>query len=99
MLIHHIDEIPVMPKGKGIKIINIPAAARGRGEVVTATTVVNDQDSIKIFSGKRHKVLTQDEMEAYEGERAQRGRKLPQGFRSVERLVPEAEDSAATEEK
>jgi hypothetical protein len=38
-------------------------------------------------------------MEAYEGERAQRGRKLPQGFRSVERLVPEAEDSAATEEK
>jgi topoisomerase-4 subunit A len=88
MLIHHIDEIPIMPKGKGIKIINIPAAARGRGEVVTATTVVNDKDSIKIFSGKRHKILTQNEMENFEGERAQRGRKLPQGFRSVERLIP-----------
>ena len=91
------DEIPVMPKGKGIKIINIPAAARGRGEVVTATTVVNDTDSIKIFSGKRHKILTQDEMEAYEGERAQRGRKLPQGFRSVERLIPLSEESPSEE--
>ena len=93
MLIHHIEEIPVMPKGKGIKIINIPAAARGRGEVVTAITVVNDQDSIKVFSGKRHKILTQDELAAYAGERAQRGRKLPQGFRSVERLIPLSESS------
>ena len=88
MLIHHIDEIPVMPKGKGIKIINIPAAAKGRGEVVTAITVVNEEDSIKIHSGKRHKILTQDEMENFEGERAQRGRKLPQGFRSVDRMEP-----------
>ena len=88
MLIHHIDEIPVMPKGKGIKIINIPPGARNKGEAVTAVTVVNDTDSIKIFSGKRHKILTQDEMENFEGERAQRGRKLPQGFRSVERLIP-----------
>ena len=61
--------------------------------MVTAITVVNDQDSIKVFSGKRHKILTQDEMAAYEGERAQRGRKLPQGFRSVERLIPLSESS------
>jgi len=52
---------------------------------------VNDEDSIKIYSGKRHKILTQDEMETFEGERAQRGRKLPQGFRSVERMEPLAE--------
>jgi len=91
MLIHHIDEIPIMPKGKGIKIINIPAAARNRGETVTAITVVNDEDNIKIHSGKRHKILTQEEMENFEGERAQRGRKLPQGFRSVERMEPVSE--------
>lgn len=94
MLIHHIDEIPVMPRGKGIKIVNIPPAARNKGEVVTAITVVDDEDSIKIYSGKRHKILTQDEMGNFEGERAQRGRKLPQGFRSVERMEPivEGED-------
>ncbi len=89
MLIHHIDEIPVMPKGKGIKIINISVARlKSREEIMTAVTVINDQDSIKLFSGKRHKILSQDEMAAFEGERAQRGRKLPQGFRSVERLIP-----------
>ena len=46
-------------------------------------------DSIIIQSGKRHKVLKPDEMQHYEGERAQRGHKLPQGFRSVERMMPE----------
>ncbi len=89
LLIHHIDEIPVMPKGKGIKIINIPAAKlKSREEIVTAVTVLHESDSLKIFSGKRHKIITPEEMENYEGERAQRGRKLPQGFRSVERMEP-----------
>ncbi len=95
MLIHHIDEIPVMPKGKGIKIINISAAKlKSRAEVATAVAVINDQESLQIFSGKRQKIFSQDDMAAYEGERAQRGHKLPQGLRSVERLVPvrEVED-------
>ena len=87
LLIHHIDEIPVMPKGKGIKIINISAAKlKSRDELMTAVTVLHEQGSIKIYSGKRHKLLDTDEMAKYEGERAQRGAKLPQGFRNVERM-------------
>lgn len=89
LLIHHIEEIPVMPKGKGIKIINIPSAKlKSREEVVTAMTVLHEEDSLKLYSGKRHKIITPDEMENYEGERAQRGRKLPQGYRTVERIEP-----------
>jgi len=89
MLIHHIDEIPIMPKGKGIKIINISAAKlKSRDEIATAVTVINDQDSIQITSGNRTKILSQDDMASYEGERAQRGHKLPQGLRAVERLIP-----------
>lgn len=92
MLIHHIEEIPVMPKGKGIKVINISASKlKSREELATAVTVINDRDSLKIDTGKRHKIMTQEEMHEYEGERAQRGRKLPQGFRSVERLTPVVE--------
>ena len=76
-----------MPKGKGIKIINIPSTKlKSREEIVTAMTVLHEEDSIKLYSGKRHKIITPEEMENYEGERAQRGRKLPQGYRTVERM-------------
>ena len=90
LLIHHIEELPILPRGKGVKIINIPSAKLKTGEeFVTAITVINEDDSIVIHSGKRHKVLKPADMEHYEGERAQRGHKLPQGFRSVERMLPE----------
>ena len=90
LLIHHIAELPQLPKGKGVKIMNIPTAkARSRQEYVTAITVIDEDDNLKIYSGKRYKVLKPEEMEAYEGERAQRGHKLPQGFRAVSRMEPE----------
>lgn len=90
LLIHHIEELPQLPKGKGVKIMNIPTAkAKSGDEFVTAVTVIDEDDNLCIYSGKRHKVLKPADMEAYEGERAQRGHKLPQGFRSVERMMPE----------
>jgi len=92
LLIHHIEELPVLPKGKGVKIMNIPPAkAKSGQEYATAVTVINEDDSLKIYSGKRHKILKPEEMEPYEGERAQRGIKLPQGFRSVNRMEPAEE--------
>ncbi|MCW9025153.1 MAG: DNA topoisomerase IV subunit A, partial [Gammaproteobacteria bacterium] len=90
LLIHHIEELPILPKGKGVKIINIPAAKlKTRDEYVTAVTVIDQDDDMVIHSGKRHKVLKNAEMEKYEGERAQRGSKLPQGFRNVDRINPD----------
>ncbi|MGD8711608.1 MAG: DNA topoisomerase IV subunit A [Thiohalophilus sp.] len=89
LLIHHIEELPVLPKGKGVKIMNIPTAkAKSGQEYATAVTVLDEENSLKVYSGKRHKVLSPDEMEPYEGERAQRGLKLPQGFRNVSRMEP-----------
>lgn len=89
LLIHHIGELPQMPKGKGVKIMNIPTAkAKSRQEFATAVTVINEDDSLKIYSGKRYKVLKPADMEIYEGERAQRGHKLAQGFRNVDRMEP-----------
>jgi topoisomerase-4 subunit A len=90
LLIHHIAELPQLPKGKGVKIMNIPTAkTKSRQEFVSAVTVIDEEDNLKIYSGKRYKVLKPEDMEAYEGERAQRGHKLPQGFRSVSRMEPE----------
>jgi topoisomerase-4 subunit A len=90
LLIHHIADLPQLPKGKGVKIMNIPTAkTKNRQEYITAVTVIDEDDNLKIISGKRHKVLKPEDMESYEGERAQRGQKLPQGFRSVNRMEPE----------
>lgn len=89
MLMFAARDVPLMPKGKGIKLINIPAnKAKSREEFVTAMTVVMPGQSLKVYAGKRHKVLDATELKHYKGQRAQRGLKLPQGFRSVERLEP-----------
>ena len=89
LLIHHVGELPELPKGKGVKIMNIPSKKlKAREEYVTALTVFHEDQSLKIVSGKRHKTLKPADMEPYTGERAQRGHLLPQGFRSVERIEP-----------
>ncbi len=90
LLIHHIEELPKLPKGKGVKIINIPSnKAKLREEYVSAITIIDQDDYLVIHSGKRHKLLKTADMEKFEGERAQRGHLLPQGFRTVERMHPE----------
>lgn len=89
LLIHHVGELPELPRGKGVKIMNIPSKKlKAREEYVAALTVFHEDQSLKIFAGKRHKTLKPAEMEPYTGERAQRGHLLPQGFRNVERLEP-----------
>ncbi len=89
LLIHHVGELPELPKGKGVKIMNIPSKKlKAREEYVTALTVFHEDQSLKIVSGKRHKTLKPADMEPYTGERAQRGHLLPQGFRNVERIEP-----------
>ena len=89
LLIHHISELPVLPKGKGVKIINIPKAkAEKREEYVAAITVVDEKNKLLIYSGKRYKTLTQNDMEPFEGERGRRGLKLPRGFRTVDWMEP-----------
>ncbi len=92
MLIHHIAELPLLPKGKGIKMLNIPPAkSKNHSEYLAAVTVINEDDTLSVYSGKRHKVFDAADMEPFEGERAQRGRKLPQGYRNVWRLAPVVE--------
>ena len=90
LLFHHISELPQMPKGKGIKIINIPSAKLKSGEeFVTAITVVNESDDLYIRSKDATKVMNAEDMEPFEGERGQRGKKLPPRLRNVDVLRKE----------
>ena len=88
MLVIPLNELPQLPKGKGNKIIGIPSArVVSREGYVSAITCVQDGEKLTIHSGQRHKTMKPDEVDEYVGERGRRGKKLPQGYRSVHRMV------------
>jgi len=94
MLIIPMNEVPELPKGKGNKIIGIPSAkVVAREEYITAITSIQDGEKLTLFSGQRHKTMKPDEVDEYVGERGRRGRKLPQGYRSVFRMQAEIKKS------
>mgnify|MGYP001455186059 FL=1 len=85
LLMFPVTDLPVMGRGKGIKIMNIPAArVADRLEMMIAVVVLTEQDSLVIHSGKRFISLKFSDLEVYQGERARRGRKLPRGFQRVD---------------
>ncbi len=87
LLVIPLSELPQMPKGKGIKILNIPSARlKTREETLAAMALVRPGEKLTVFAGKKHKTMSAAEVDEYDGERGKRGRKLPRGFQKVERL-------------
>jgi topoisomerase-4 subunit A len=87
LLVIPLKDLPVLPKGKGNKIIQIPRKKlASREEFVRHLVVFGPQDALVIQSGKRTFKLTAEAIQAYMGERGRRGKKLPRGFRSVDRI-------------
>jgi len=87
MLVFPVSDLPELPRGKGNKIISIPAArAKAREEYVTAVAVVHEGGSLTIRSGRRHFTLKPSDLDHYQGERGRRGRMLPRGFQRVEAM-------------
>ena len=85
LLIFSLRDLPIMGRGKGIKIINIPSArVKERFEMMTNLVVFSEVDTLVVTSGKRTLSLKIDELEHYRGERARRGLKLPRGFQKVD---------------
>jgi topoisomerase-4 subunit A len=90
LLVFPVSELPVLGRGKGNKIIGIPAArAASREEVVVALAAVPHAGRLTIYSGKRYMSLRYPELDPYLGERGRRGVKLPRGFQNVDDLRAE----------
>ena len=84
MLIYPLSELPTLARGKGNKIINIPAArARNREELLSYLFVLPADHHLLVQAGKRHLRLKIGNLRDFTGKRGQRGRKLPRGFRNV----------------
>ncbi len=88
LLLAEIAELPLLARGKGLKIIQIPPARlKAREEFVVAIAVVPEDGQLTVHAGKRHVTLKASDLEHYQLGRGRRGRKLPRGLQRVERLV------------
>ena len=87
LLIFPAQELPALSKGKGNKLIQIPAADFNSGaDAVISVVAIPTDGAVKILSGKRHLTLKGSDIEAYSGTRAKRGSALPRGFQRVDGL-------------
>jgi len=97
LLAFPVGEVPEMPRGKGLKLYDIPGKkARARAELMTAVAVVPPQASLILWSGATHKVLEWRDLKDYLGQRAQRGAVLKRGWpRRIERMETQAPRSSS----
>jgi topoisomerase-4 subunit A len=87
LLIFPAQELPELAKGKGNKLINIPAADLVSGQdAVVAVVALNPNGELKILSGKRYLTLKSTDIAVYLSSRAKRGTLLPRGFQKVDTL-------------
>lgn len=85
MLVIPASDLPQLTRGKGNKIIGVPAkAVADRSEYVVDILAVPDGGKVRLYSGKRYLNLRSADLNAYEGERGRRGNKLPRGFQKVD---------------
>ncbi len=88
LLVFPAAELPHMGKGKGSKILDIPAAKRAAGEERMAGVIAIAPDRALVLTcGRRSLTLKPADLEHYRGERGRRGRKLPRGFQRVDGLA------------
>jgi len=87
MLVFAACELPELPRGKGNRILGIPASRLASGEEkLVAVAVPGPADGLLVRSGQRTMTLKAADLRHYLGERGRRGLVLPRGWRSVESL-------------
>ena len=90
MLVIAATELPLLSRGKGIKMMGISSRKlASREEFMAAAMAVPAGSSLLVYSGKRHLRLKPADLDAYQGERGRKGRKLPRGLQRVEKLAVE----------
>jgi len=87
LLVFAAGELPELPRGKGNRILGIPAAKLKSGEEkLQAVAVLGPADELLVRSGQRQMTLKPADLAHYAGERGHRGLVLPRGWRGVDAL-------------
>lgn len=78
LLVFDRDELPILAKGKGNKLMNLK-----NNETLVAVSALTDTDNLIIHTNKRTLTLKPNDWANYKGKRSGRGRALPKGFLNV----------------
>ena len=90
LLIFSLSELPILAKGKGNKIINIPKDKfESEEEYLAHIALLADTSSLRIESGKQFLTIKIKDLENYISSRAKRGNLLPKGYRKVDAISEE----------
>ncbi|MBD2810693.1 DNA topoisomerase IV subunit A [Xenorhabdus sp. Vera] len=90
MLMFPVADLPQLSKGKGNKIVSVPAAQAASGEdMLSWLLVLSPQSSITLYFGKRKLQLRPEDLQKFRAERGRKGTSLPRGLQRVERIVVE----------
>lgn len=88
LLVFPAAALPALAKGKGNKLIQVNTADFAAGsDKVVAITVIAENTSLKLISGKRTLTLKPADLVNYLGVRAKRGHGLPRGFQRVDQIM------------
>ena len=84
LLLFDVGELPELVRGKGNKILGLPAKADVE---MAAICVLAEGQALKIISGQRHMTLKPKDLDHYFATRGRRGSALPRGWRKVDCLL------------
>ena len=86
LLIYPVNELPMLTKGKGVKLMQLNLKSEIE-EKIAFTTILKNEQSLRIYAGsKRPLILREEDQVSFCGSRARRGQFLPKGFRKVKKI-------------
>ena len=81
LLIFPVSELPLLSKGKGNKLIQIPATdLTARKEIVTGLCALNETQKLRVYYGKRKTLYKSEDWMHFVSHRARRGKELRPGY-------------------
>ena len=81
LLIFPIAELPLLSKGKGNKLIQIPATdLTARKELITGLCALNETQKLRVYYGKRKPIYKPEDWIHFVSHRARRGKELRPGY-------------------
>jgi topoisomerase IV subunit A len=87
LLLFPLQQLPRLTKGKGFKLMGIPAEqASTRQDYVAALACLLPGQPLVLTCGQRRLTLKPTDLVHYTGLRGQRGRRLPRGFQRVDHM-------------
>ncbi|WP_038906812.1 DNA topoisomerase IV subunit A [Dickeya oryzae] len=91
ILLFPVADLPALSKGKGNKIVSIPAAQLASGDDrILWLMAIAPQSSVTLYAGKRKYSLRPEELQKYQASRGCKGTSLPRGLQRVDRIEVDA---------